>query len=234
MSVIYICYTYILLIHMIFLMKYHKSLGVISKQTRITSITMAMILVTMTIALGPLNLLQVNSASAQNQVSPDNSQMAPGANSNQMSNASNPNSSQINSAYGGGNTGNASNPNGSISILSPIINGFKALMGASLIDAIRTAQDSVGSNSTTVAAFIHPSHGFIVYDTFVLDANNNLHKIVIDPANGRILISEPLSLMELLMMAHGGNMGFGPGMDNGMMMGPGMMLKHGGNMDQGW
>ena len=50
----------------------------------------------------------------------------------------------------------ASNPTGSISIFSPIINGFKAAIHASLTDAITTAENSIGNNSTTVEAFIHP------------------------------------------------------------------------------
>jgi len=231
-------------------MKYQKFLDIKLKQTKITSITVASILITMTIAMGPLNLLQINSASAQNQANPNSSQMVQGTNPNPMSNTSNPDSSQMNSAPGSGGTGNTSNPSGSISIISPIVNGFKSLMRVSLLDAITTAQNSLGGNTTTVAAFIHPSNGFIVYDTFVLDANNNIHKIVVDPANGRILISEPLSLMELMMMVHGGGMGIGSGMDKGMMMGPGMgigsgmdkgmmmgpgmMMHHGGGMDQGW
>jgi hypothetical protein len=231
-------------------MKCQNFLDIKLKQTKITSITVASILIAMTIAMGPLNLLQINSASAQNQANPNSSQMVQGTNPNLMSNTSNPDSSQINSAPGSGGTGNTSNASGTISIISPIVNGFKSLMRASLLDAITTAQNSLGGNSTTVAAFIHPSNGFIVYDTFVLDANNNIHKIVVDPANGRILISEPLSLMELMMMVHGGSMGIGSGMDKGMMMGPGMgigsgmdkgmmmgpgmMMHHGGSMGQGW
>jgi hypothetical protein len=231
-------------------MKCQNFLDIKLKQTKITSITVASILIAMTIAMGPLNLLQINSASAQNQANPNSSQMVQGTNPNPMSNTSNPDSSQINSSPGSGGTGNTSNASGTISIISPIVNGFKSLMRASLLDAITTAQNSLGGNSTTVAAFIHPSNGFIVYDTFVLDANNNIHKIVVDPANGRILISEPLSLMELMMMVHGGSMGIGScmykgmmmgpgmgigsGMDKGMMMGPGMMMHHGGSMGQGW
>ena len=159
-------------------MKCQKFLDIKSKQTKITSITLAAMLIAMTIAMGPLNLLQINSASAQNQANqnssqrarnksnPNSSQMVQGTNPNPMSNTSNPDSSQINSAPGNGGTGNTSNTSGSISIISPIVNGFKSLMRVSLLDAITTAQNSLGGNSTTVAAFIHPSNGFIVYDTY--------------------------------------------------------------------
>jgi hypothetical protein len=233
-------------------MKYHNLSGRKSTQIRITSITMTMILITMTIALGPLNLLQINSANAQNQASPNGSQLTQGPNSNQMNNAANPTSSQISSASESGGTKGTSNLNGSISILSPIINGFKSLMHVSLNDAISTAQNSLGSNSTTVAAFIHPNKGFIVYDIFALDANNNIHKIIVDPGNGRILSSEQISIIDMMMlvhgggmsmgpnmdkgmmMNHGGGMSMGPGMDKGMMMGSDMMMNHDGGMNQGW
>src|SRR4051794_21992305 len=116
-------------------MKCQKFLDIKSKQKKITSIIVATILITINIAMGPLNLMQINSASAQNQANPNSSQMVQGTNSNPMSNTSNPDSSQINSAPGSGGTGNTSNPSGSISIISPIINGFKSLMRASLLDA---------------------------------------------------------------------------------------------------
>jgi len=214
-------YTYLL-------MKCHKFSGITSKPTRIISITIAMIFITTTIALGPLNLLYINSANAQNQTSPNSSQLTQGPNSYQMNNATNPNvASQINSASGGG-TERTSNLTGSIPIISTIINGFKSLIHVSLNDAITTAQNSLGSNSTTVAAFTHPSKGSIVYDIFALDTNNNVHKIVVDPGNGTILSSEQLSIMDMMMMFHGG------GMNKGMMMGPGIMMNHGGGIGQGW
>ena len=33
-----------------------------------------------------------------------------------------------------------------------------------------------GLNSSAVAAFIHPERGFLVYDVFILDTNNNVHR----------------------------------------------------------
>jgi hypothetical protein len=59
-------------------MKYQNLLGIRSIKTRKTSITMVMILITMTIALGPLNLLQINSVGAQNQINPNSSQLTQG------------------------------------------------------------------------------------------------------------------------------------------------------------
>src|SRR6476469_9543810 len=117
-------------------MKYQKFFDIRLKQTKITSITLASILITMTIAMGPLNLLQINSASAQNQANPNSSQMVQGTNPNPMSNTSNPDSSQMNPEQGSGDTGNTSNPSDSISIIYPIVNGFNYLMQLQLLKTL--------------------------------------------------------------------------------------------------
>jgi hypothetical protein len=198
-------------------------------------------MLTTTIAVVPLNLLQINSAGAQQSSnsnlpssstsSTSNSQQTPNmmqANNSSMNSGANPSTSTMNQASN-------NNLQGSISILSPIVNGFKSLIHVSLNDAITTAQNSLGGNSTTVAAFIHPNKGFIVYDIFALDSNNNVHKIVVDPGNGKILFSEQMSIMDMMMLVHGGGgmgMMMGPsGMDKGMM-GHNMMMGPSG-MDKG-
>ena len=48
-----------------------------------------------------------------------------------------------------------------------------------------------GSNTSAVAAFIHPERGFLVYDVFVLDSNDNVHRIIVDPGNGKVLSNQP-------------------------------------------
>ena len=40
-----------------------------------------------------------------------------------------------------------------------------------------TQKKGAGSNSSAVAAFIHPERGFLVYDVFVLDSSNNIHAL---------------------------------------------------------
>jgi hypothetical protein len=208
------------------------------------TIAIAAILTT-TIAISPLNLLQLNNASAQQQTNP-NMQTSPNPTpSMQGSNMTQANSSMnLGSGTNNPSTMNqASSITGSISIFAPILNAFKSSIHTSLDNAITTAQSSLGKNATTLAAFIHPDKGFIVYEIFALDANNNIHKIIVDPGNGRILSSQQMSLIEMMLMLHSG-MGMGPGMANGMMshgmgmgMGPGMangMMSHGMGMNQPW
>jgi hypothetical protein len=117
---------------------------------------------------------------------------------------------------------------GSISLFSPLIDAFKSKIHITLNEAATSALNAVGggSNASAVAAFIHPQRGFLVYDVFVLDPSNNIHRVIIDPGNGKVLSNQPMSLRDMMPMAR-------PSM--GMMMGspgigimgppsPGMMM----------
>src|SRR5919206_1020175 len=118
---------------------------------------------------------------------------------------------------------------GSISLASPILDMFKSKVHTTLNDATTSALNAVGggSNSSAVAAFIHPENGFLVYNILVLDSSNIIHRVIVDPGNGKVLSNQPMSMMEMMFMMHpsmgmgvGGMImsGGGPGM--GMMMGP--------------
>jgi hypothetical protein len=214
--------------------------------TGITSTILIALMLTTTITIGPLNLLQINNASAQQSSNPTSTSPPPSNPSSQE-----PNTMQMKSMMSNPSSTITSAPanfTGSISIFSPIINGFKSSIHVGLSNAISIAEKSLGNNSTTLAAFIHPDKGFVVYNIFALDSNNNVHKVIVDPGNGKILSSQQMSIMEMMMMLHGGmgskNMMMGPSMDNGMMMnhgmgmGPGMdngmMMNHGMGMDKPW
>src|SRR5919202_528239 len=116
---------------------------------------------------------------------------------------------------------------GSISLFSPILDAFKSKIHTSLNDAITSAINSIGgtggaagsnASAAAVAAFIHPERGFLVYNVFVLDPSNNIHRVIIDPGNGKVLSNQQMSMMD--MMDHGMMMGGGGGASMGMMMGP--------------
>lgn len=133
----------------------------------------------------------------------------------------NPNSTRMSSA----------NWTSSVSLFSPMIDAIKAKIHTTLNDATTNALKTVGggSNTSAVAAFIHPERGFLVYDVFVLDSNDNVHRILVDPGNGKVLSNQPMSLMDIMAMMHPA-MGMGMGMMGGPgpgMMGHGMMKQHG-------
>ena len=138
---------------------------------------------------------------------------------------------------------------GSISLFSPILDMFKSKIHTTLNSAITSAISAVGgttgaaassnASAAAVAAFIHPENGFLVYDVFVLDPTNNIHRVIVDPGNGKVLSNQPMSMMEMMSMMHP-SMGIGMGsmMQHGMMMGgggPGMMMgpQHDTMMDRG-
>ena len=125
---------------------------------------------------------------------------------------------------------------GSISLFSPMLDMFKSKIHTTLNSAITSAISAVGggaagsnASAAAVAAFIHPENGFLVYNVFVLDPNNTIHRIIVDPGNGKVLSNQPMSMMEMMSMMHP-SMGTGMG---GMMMGqPGMMMDNGMDMMQ--
>jgi hypothetical protein len=189
------------------------------------TIVIASILTT-TIAISPMNFLQINNASAQQPTNPNPTSLPNPSATIQSSNTTQANSGMnLNSAVNPSSMNQSGGFAGSISIFSPIINAFKSSIHVSLNTAITNAQNTLGNNSTTLAAFIHPDKGFIVYQIFALDANNNIHKIVVDPGNGRILSSQQMSLIEMMLMLHGGMM-MGPGMMSHGMMGQGMDMNN--------
>ena len=114
------------------------------------------------------------------------------------------------------------NVSGSINLMSTITNAIASQVNVSLSEAASSAEKHVSDDSHAVVANIGEENGYLVYSVCVLDANGKLHKIIIDPANGTILLSRELSEMELMMIHHGMMMGHGM-MNNGMMMGHGMM-----------
>jgi hypothetical protein len=113
----------------------------------------------------------------------------------------------------------------SINLMNIIHQAIGSKVNVSLSDAATTAEGSVGNNSHAVAAHIDDKNGYLVYNVMVIDPSMNLSKIIVDPGNGEVLLSEQISKEEHLMM-HGQDMGpgmMGPGMMGPGMMGPGMM-----------
>jgi len=113
---------------------------------------------------------------------------------------------------------------GSVQILPTIMQAFKSQIHINLNEATTNALQAVGTNSSAVAAFIHPESGFLVYNVFVMDGNNNIHKVIVDAGNGKVLSNQQMSMMQMMAIMHPGMTMMHPG---GMgMMGSGMMTGH--------
>ncbi|MFZ0263658.1 MAG: PepSY domain-containing protein [Nitrososphaeraceae archaeon] len=107
------------------------------------------------------------------------------------------------------------NITGTVDLMSVISEAIGSKINVSLSDAATTAETSVGNESHAVSAELGENGGFLVYNIMVIDPNMNFSTVVVDPGNGEILLSEPIS-KEQHMMMHG--------MDRQGMMGPGMMM----------
>ena len=115
----------------------------------------------------------------------------------------------------------------SINLMNIIHQAIGSKVNVSLSDAATTAEGSIGNNSHAVAAHIDDKNGYLVYNVMVIDPSMNLSRVIIDPGNGEVLLSEQISKEEQHMMMHG--------MGKQHMMGPGMMMgpQHGRGMMMG-
>jgi hypothetical protein len=130
------------------------------------------------------------------------------------------------------------NITGSVALGPTIAKAIASQVHVSLGNASTIAEKAVGANAHAAAVRIGVVHGFLVYMALVLDSNNNFHGVIVDPGNGKVLGSTPISFAALgMMMGMGGSMmgmmmshgmsGYGMGMmQPGMMKGPGMMMGH--------
>ena len=105
----------------------------------------------------------------------------------------------------------------SINLMDIIHHAIGSKVNVSLSDAATTAEGSVGNNSHAVAAHIDEQNGYLVYNVMVIDPSMNLSKVIVDPGNGQVMLSEQISKEEHMMMH---------GMGKQQMMGPGMMMGH--------
>jgi hypothetical protein len=110
------------------------------------------------------------------------------------------------------------NITGSISIGPTIAKAIESQVHVSLANASTTAEKAVGANAHAAAVRIGVVHGFLVYMALVIDSSNNFHGVIVDPGNGKVLASNPVSFATMGTLIGGG----GGGM-MGMMMGPGTM-----------
>lgn len=107
------------------------------------------------------------------------------------------------------------NVTSSINLMNIIGNAIGSNINVSLSDASTAAETSVGNDSHAVSAELGEKNGYLVYNVMVINPSMNFSKVVVDPGNGEVLLSEQIS-KEQHMMMHG--------MGKQQMMGPGMMM----------
>jgi hypothetical protein len=95
------------------------------------------------------------------------------------------------------------NVTGSINLMSIFSKAISAEVKVSLSAAATSAESRTGNESHAVAAHFGQENGLLVYSVVVIDPDMKFHKVIIDPADGKILLSRELSKMESVMMHHG-------------------------------
>ena len=112
------------------------------------------------------------------------------------------------------------NITGSIKLAPTLINSIASQIKVSLSDAAAIVQNQAGNKSNVVAAHLDVVNSYLVYTVVAVDPDANIHKLIIDAGNGKVLSSSKSSLQNMMMF--GGLMGHNM-MES--MMNPNMMGK---------
>jgi uncharacterized membrane protein YkoI len=79
------------------------------------------------------------------------------------------------------------NLTGSVQIFPSKSQIIQTKASVSLSAAATTAEKSVGPNSHATSAHIAIVNGYLVYRVHVIDTNNNIHRVIVDAGNGKVL-----------------------------------------------
>lgn len=92
---------------------------------------------------------------------------------------------------------------GTIDVHSTIGEAFKSKINVNIIDAITTAQNSVGQNSFVKSAELTHAHNYLIYKVMVVDETMKKYKVGIDPGNGEILFKKEITWYDDHKMKYG-------------------------------
>jgi hypothetical protein len=115
------------------------------------------------------------------------------------------------------------NVTGSINLMNSMFNSVASQIKVNLTDAVATAQQQLGEKSRVVAANLGIDNGFLTYTIRAIDPDMKMHTLIIDPANGKVLLTQNMPSFRMM----------GPMMGN-MMMNPNMMGPNMGGMMTPW
>jgi uncharacterized membrane protein YkoI len=184
-------------------------------------IAAATLTISSVISMSDFGIGDANAQSGMNMSMTDNQNMS-NVNNNTMFNSS--------SSY---------NITSSINMKSLIGQAIASQVKVSLTNASSIAEQSVGPNSHAIKAELDMKKEYLTYRIVVVDNNFEMHKVVVDPGNGEVLFTGPLSKWDKMSMMMGpqiepdlimlgaideGSLIDPPGL---MMMDPGMMMALG-------
>lgn len=85
---------------------------------------------------------------------------------------------------------NRTNITSSISLIDTITTALESKINVSLSEAAANAENSLGNNSHAVAAHLGDENGYLVYNVMTLAPDRSLNRVLVDPGNGEVLLSE--------------------------------------------
>jgi uncharacterized membrane protein YkoI len=138
--------------------------------------------------------------------------------------------------------------NGTLNMMETMYQAIGEKINVTLSEAISTAEQSVGNGTMAMSANGAEKDGFLVFEVLLGSPDMKFTKVLVDSGNGQVLQTEPVSMMEWMMMMHsqghgdmemkgmhsgsyGGSQGYGD-YDKGMK---GMHSgSYGGSQGSGW
>jgi hypothetical protein len=139
-------------------------------------------------------LLSFEQASAQMMMNP-----------NMMRNFTMANGSLMNPNMMGPMMTSSQNITGSIKLMPTMFNYVASQIKVNLSDAVASAQKQLGEKSRIVAANLGIENGYLTYTVCAIDPDMNVHRLIIDPGNGKVLLTQKLpwhKMMNPWMMSH--------------------------------
>ncbi len=111
------------------------------------------------------------------------------------------------------------NLTGTIEVDKTIGDALKSKVNINILDAITTAQNSVGPNATAKEAELTEAHGYLVYKMKIIGEDMKKYKVIVNPGNGQVLMNKEITWYdEHEKMKYGDEKGDKYGHDNKMMM----------------
>jgi hypothetical protein len=90
------------------------------------------------------------------------------------------------------NNMNNTNITGSISLFDTITAAVESKIKVSFSDAVVSAESSLGNNSDAVAGHLGDENGYLVYNILALGPDKSFNRILVDPGNGEIILTEQI------------------------------------------
>jgi uncharacterized membrane protein YkoI len=92
--------------------------------------------------------------------------------------------------------------NGTLNMMETMYQAIGEKINVTLSEAISTAEQSVGNGTMAMSANGAEKDGFLVFEILLGSPDMKFTKVLVDSGNGQVLKTEPVSMMEWMMMMH--------------------------------